>query len=566
VNAARLLRLFDRVADAPEAVSKLRAFVLDLAVRGRLSLQDPCDAPAAELLRDQRALSGADPSSSSLPFSIPSGWLWTTIGSVCSKTGSGSTPRGGREVYRRTGVPFLRSQNVHDGGVSLNDVACIDADVHARMSGTAVRPGDLLLNITGGSLGRCALVPREFPEANVSQHVAILRPAVGRVGPYLHLAIRSRYFQALIVAEQTGAGRGGLPKNRMDALPLPLPPLAEQHRIVAKVDELMALCDQLEEAHKRRDASRDMFSAATVGRPEEQSKGGDSSRSRLQVGVRHFAIITERPYQLAGVRHATIELLLAGRHLAQPRSVTMPSSPTQKPMVAGINSKPDHSGRSSHRQVGEQASVDSKTTTLSGVLRELKTGPFGSMLHQSDYRTGGTPVVNPASMRGGRIVPIAKMAVDESTVARLQTFKLIAGDVVMARRGEMGRCAVVTSAEEGWLCGTGSLILRPSDEIEPAFLALTLGSPSAVAYLSSAAVGVTMQNLNQAALLQLPLVLPSLSEQRVIVATARNVAQACERLEKAIDARDITRKNLLEALLAEALAPAGSAPAESLAG
>jgi type I restriction enzyme, S subunit len=114
------------------------------------------------------------------------------------------------------------------------------------MSGTIVRPADLLLCITGGSIGRCCRVSDDFGEANVSQHVAIIRVAIDGLQDYLHRLILSQYFQAFIVDEQTGAGRGGLPKNRMDRIPVALPPLSEQYRIVAKVDELMALCERLE--------------------------------------------------------------------------------------------------------------------------------------------------------------------------------------------------------------------------------------------------------------------------------------------------------------------------------
>ena len=89
-------------------------------------------------------------------------------------------------------------------------------------------------------------MPDDFDEANVSQHVAIVRIAVHGLQDYVHRLMLSPYFQAFIFGEQTGAGRGGLPKNKMDFIPLALPPIAEQDRIVAKVDELMTLCDQLE--------------------------------------------------------------------------------------------------------------------------------------------------------------------------------------------------------------------------------------------------------------------------------------------------------------------------------
>ena len=145
---------------------------------------------------------------------------------------------------------------MYDDGLRLDDVAYIGPDVHLRMAGTAVRSRDLLLNITGGSLGRCCRVPDEFGEANVSQHVAIIRLAVSEMAEFLHRLVLSPYFQAFIFDEQTGAGRGGLPKYKMDRIPVAVPPLSEQRRIVAKVDELMALCDQMETELATADAIR----------------------------------------------------------------------------------------------------------------------------------------------------------------------------------------------------------------------------------------------------------------------------------------------------------------------
>ena len=189
------------------------------------------------------------------------------------------------------------------------------------------------------------------------------------------------------------------------------------------------------------------------------------------------------------------------------------------------------------------------------VLNELQTGPFGSSLHQSDYRVGGTPVINPASIQNEQIVPVDKMAVDEHTLQRLASFKLRFGDIVMARRGEMGRCAIVTDREAGWLCGTGSLILRPSSLIYARFLALLIGSPFSREYLGGSAVGSTMQNLNQSILLNLPFGLPPLAEQHRIVAKADELMALCDRLAGVRTAREATRDRLTAASLARLNAP-----------
>jgi type I restriction enzyme S subunit len=253
-HAAFALEALPALTTRPDQIKTLRQTILNLAVRGKLVAQDPADEPASNLTKVAKDLQSeegvkvkADPiQPSDVPFKAPSGWLWTRVGTIAMQTGSGSTPRGGKSAYADEGTPFLRSQNIYDDGLRLDDVVFINDETNKKMKRTQVKAKDLLLNITGGSIGRCTRVPDEFTGANVSQHVAIVRTAAPGTEDYLHLLVRSPFFQGYVVGEQTGAGRGGLPKNRMDRIPVPLPPLAEQRRILAKVDALMVLCDRME--------------------------------------------------------------------------------------------------------------------------------------------------------------------------------------------------------------------------------------------------------------------------------------------------------------------------------
>lgn len=154
--------------------------------------------------------------------------------------------------------------------------------------------------------------------------------------------------------------------------------------------------------------------------------------------------------------------------------------------------------------------------TQLGHVVQLKTGPFGSALHQSDYVQGGTPLINPTHIRGGRLKPDPLISAGPEKTAELREFRLMAGDVVMGRRGEMGRCAVVPQSAEGWLCGTGSVIVRPTQAVSPTFLQRFLSAPSTVSALVGDSVGSTMVNLNQKILLGLSVALPPVSEQRRI--------------------------------------------------
>ena len=239
---------------------KLRQKILDLAIHGKLVPQDPNDEPASVLLdriraekerlikegkikRSKKSASDTPHYPEEVPFEVPESWEWTTINDICSKIGSGSTPRGSN--YAEEGIPFFRSQNVYNDGLVYDDIKYISEEIHENMIGTEVRAQDLLLNITGGSLGRCAIVPDEFRKGNVSQHVCILRTIVV-LPAYLHLFIISDYFASTMIL--SGSGREGLPKYSLEIMQIPLPPYEEQKRIVAAVEKWFTLIDTLETA------------------------------------------------------------------------------------------------------------------------------------------------------------------------------------------------------------------------------------------------------------------------------------------------------------------------------
>lgn len=170
-----------------------------------------------------------------------------------------------------------------------------------------------------------------------------------------------------------------------------------------------------------------------------------------------------------------------------------------------------------------------------GLLAErIQTGPFGSQLHSHEYVDGQTPVINPSNIKDGTIIPDAASTVDEGTLARLAHQQLRAGDVIFGRRGEMGRCAVVREAEDGWLCGTGCMKLVCGSRISPGFVALYFQTPMVREVLELESVGSTMDNLNPEILSRIKIPVPPVSEQQEIFEFIRKHSeQAHQLLEEA---------------------------------
>jgi type I restriction enzyme S subunit len=179
----------------------------------------------------------------------------------------------------------------------------------------------------------------------------------------------------------------------------------------------------------------------------------------------------------------------------------------------------------------------------------VSTGPFGSMLHKSDYVSAGVPLINPTNIVDGSIVPDPDKQVGAEALSRLASYVLKAGDVVVGRRGEIGRCAVVSVNEAGWVCGTGCFFIRPRPTTDPHFLASLLRSPIYREQLERASTGTTMKNMSNTTLAELPIALPLLEEQRRIVAILdeafEGIAAAKSTAERKLAALDELKKSLL---------------------
>ena len=204
----------------------------------------------------------------------------------------------------------------------------------------------------------------------------------------------------------------------------------------------------------------------------------------------------------------------------------------------------------SHLQsVFEQRGEGWVETTLSRATGGIFTGPFGSLLHKSDYVENEIPLVNPAHITEVGIEPDLRKTVTKETAVRLQNYIMRKGDVVIGRRGEMGRCALVTDIEDGWLCGTGSFFIKPSNRCDARYLVRFLRSSACKERLEKIAGGAVMPNLSNTDLGNLLLLLPPIDRQMDIVQGIDDLHEETQRLEaiyqQKLAALDDLKKSLL---------------------
>lgn len=252
------LRALPALTTRPDQIKALHQTILNLAVHGKLVPQDPKDEPAPELLKRievEKALferTGAASAKkepvrdeSKLTGPLPESWCRIALGTVCNIVTSGS--RGWAEYYSNSGPGFIRAQNIRFGRLRLDDLAYVTPPSNSEGGRTRVAKGDILIVITGAGVTNAALLDRDLGEAYVSQHVGLVRPTNTSLSNWLLLCLMADAGgRSELVERAYGAGKPGLNLDNIRCLSVPVPPLAEQHRIVAKVNELVSLCNKLE--------------------------------------------------------------------------------------------------------------------------------------------------------------------------------------------------------------------------------------------------------------------------------------------------------------------------------
>ena len=177
-------------------------------------------------------------------------------------------------------------------------------------------------------------------------------------------------------------------------------------------------------------------------------------------------------------------------------------------------------------------------------LADIKIGPFGSLLHKEDYIENGHPLLNPSHIIDGKVVPDRKLSISDEKYEELSAYQLQAGDVVMGRRGEMGRCAVVE--DEGFLCGTGSMVIRTKSEVTADFLQKIISFPAFKKMIEDMAVGQTMPNLNVPIVSSFQIIKPPIEVQNRYYEFVEQVDKSKFAVQKSLDEAQLLFDSLMQ--------------------
>jgi type I restriction enzyme, S subunit len=334
----QLIAHFDRLVEAPDAIPRLRRFILDLAVRGKLVDQDPDDEPASKLLerfssRQHRIAwsSGTEEGETAQSLGtdkywteLPLGWNWTGLGTVAQVL-MGQSPPG--ETYNKygEGIPLINGPaEFSEGPFGITIV-----NQYTTKPTNVCEEGDLLLCVRGSTTGRTNVAGFR---ACIGRGVAAIRPYFGE--EYIRVCIW-RLRDSII-----GMGRGvafpSVSRQQIEKLPIPIPPLQEQRRIVARVNELMSLCDRLETTQRERESRRDRLAAASLQRlnqPDDNDREEDS-RKYASFYLGHLSRVTTRPDQILALRQTIVNSAVRGRLVPQE-----PSDESSSELLARIHAE-----------------------------------------------------------------------------------------------------------------------------------------------------------------------------------------------------------------------------------
>lgn len=548
----RVLAHFARISEAPDAIPRLRRFILDLAVRGKLVDQDPSDEPASHLIeriRAERARTTALGAGASgrtrrtassvsnygkeaVPFPVPASWCWSSL----SEVGQISPRNVASDAHPASFVPMTLisadygTPNQHEprpwGEIKSGYTHFANGDVALAKITPCFENGKstVFRNLTGG-----------FGAGTTELHV--VRPTFVDAD-YIVIFLKSPSFIERGIPRMTGtAGQKRVSADYFALSPFPLPPLDEQRRIVGRVGQLMALCESLEAAQKGRESTRDQLvsaSLARLGQPTDRPSFAEYARFHLD----HLPRMTVSRGQLQQLRQLVLNLAVRGLLVRQ--------DPEGMPVDVDVEA-------AALRPLAKrefQLPVRWRLATLERIAEAIVDCPHST----PKWTIAGKLCVRTNQFRPGQLDLAGSRFVSEATyIQRIERLKPAEDDILYSREGGIlgVACRVPPGVE---LClGQRMMLIRAARWTRPDYLEMVLNSPWITTIAKEQTTGGAAPRINVATVKAFPIPVPPLAEQQRIVARVQKLMAACDALEAKLEAARDARVALLDTTLRDAL-------------
>lgn len=568
MNPGFLLAHFNRISDAPDAIPRLRRFILDLAVRGKLLQQDPNDEPIGKHLAlcdlTRKAIAKGDRRADAEPqtllaaenrWSVPPSWEWRALADlVLFIDYRGQTPN---KVEQ--GVRLITAKNVKKGFINLMPEEFLsESNYGTWMTRGFPRVGDVLFT-TEAPMGNAAVVrlPERFA---LAQRVICFRSYDVIAPDFLVLQLLADSFQAILDKTATGLTAKGVKAAKLKRLPVALPPLAEQHRIVAKVGELMTLCDLLEAEQRECETRRDRLAAAS-NYHLNNGASVEAFQNHTHFYLKHLPALTSRSDQIPALRRTILSLAVHGQ--------LVPQNPTDEPASVLL----------------QRIQEEKMRLTKEGILRKEKplspvanaAAPFvvpkswcwariGTLSSLTDYGTSvksdhagsGVPILKMGDIQEGQVILGGQKKVphniDDLPHLFLKRFDLLYNRTNSAEL--VGKTGIYQGDDEAYTFASYLIRIRLLNNLtSPLYANLAMNAP----YFRATQIVPELQqqcgqaNVNGSKLRNMLIPLPPLAEQYRIIAKVDKLMGVCDRLEVQLTDAAAQSHGLLETVLHHAL-------------
>ncbi len=523
-----LAREIERMAHTPGGVARFRRFILELAVHGKLVTQDPRDESAFDMLRrapTPGVLQESQKPASLDTYEIPASWRWCRVSDVGRVVGGG-TPRSeqpacfaapGTAIAWFTPADLGTQKGEKRVSHGRRDLSQLGLD----SCGATLMPAGTVLFTSRAPIGYVAIAANEVA---TNQGFKSIVPSAAVISDYV--AIFFQAFARHIDANAPGTTFKEVSGKIVASLPFPLPPLAEQGRIVARVDELMALCDQLEAALDLLDARRGTLRKASLYRLT--ASGGDAPPRAEDVGffLHRSARLITQPEHVTEIRQKILDLAVLGR--------LVPRDPAS-----------DTASRQQWRPLRE--------------VLDLVTDGDHATPHRIERQDDAVPLVTAKNVRNGRMdLSVTDWVAKATAMKSWQRCHPTSGDILMVSVGAtIGRLCVLRDAKEMVLVRSVAL-LRPNDKALADFLALCLRSPILQSQIWRGVRATGQPCLYLGRIHELVVPLPPLHEQHRIVGKVDQLMSVCNELEDSLASVLRGKGRFMESLLLEALRDAAT--------
>jgi len=559
-------------------IKRLRELILELAVRGKLVSQDTPTESSSDLIavmerekaklvtskRIKRPKSVGSVSQENHPFDIPDNWSWHSLGAL-GYTQTGSTPAKSQSQLFGSDIPFLKPGDISESGEICYDNEGLSEAGKEVLGKWAEK--DSILMVCIGTIGKCGLIEQQ---CTFNQQINSVTPFVSEISQFLLLCLKSPYFQSAAWEKSSSTTISILNKGKWESIPVPLPPLEEQHRIVQKVDELMALCDRLEQQTSDQLEAHETLVDTLLGtllKPAEssltQSKNATELADNWARLAAHFDTLFTTEQSIDKLRQTILQLAVMGRLVEQDAK----DEPTTQLLERVSNEKQRLIQSKVLKRTKSLAPLE--TSALSSIPESWLWVNLGDIISVMD--AGWSPAcpprpADPEKWGVLKTTAVQVMKYQEFENKQLpenktpkEQYEVRSGDILITRAGPKNRvgisCVVKETRDKLMISDKIIRFHLIETGLSEEYICLCLNAGETYNYLEQAKSGMaeSQMNISQDKLKAAPVPLCPANEQHRIVQKVDELIALCDQLKERLNQASETRCQLAEAVVEKGL-------------